>query len=172
MTAPASSLAPAAVLYPDLDNELATTRRTLARFPAGKNDWKPHEKSTSLGQLAVHLATLPQFGQRIVEHDEFDFAKTPYSPPPFETAADLLAIFDEAVAAMRPLLAAVDGESLARTWTLRAGDQVFIAAPKAILIRGLMINHIIHHRAQLGVYYRLLDIPVPGLYGPSADEAF
>ena len=168
MTAP--SLAPAALLFPDLDQELATTRRTLERYPAGKNGWKPHEKSTTLGALAVHLAMLPRFGQMIVENDEFDFVKTPYTPLPFETAADLVAIFDEAVAGMRPLVATADSDALARTWTLRAGDQVFIAAPKGALIRGLMISHIIHHRAQLGVYYRLLGIPVPSMYGPTADE--
>jgi hypothetical protein len=168
MTAPA--LAPASVLFPDLDQELAITRRTLERFPEGKDGWKPHERSTSLGQLAVHLAMLPGFGQMIIESDELDFAARPYVPRPFKTAADLVAIFDEAVAGMRPLVAAADGDALARGWTMRAGEQVFLSAPKGALIRQLMISHIIHHRAQLGVYYRLLGVAVPSVYGPSADE--
>ena len=169
MTAP--PMPPASVLFADLDQELAITRRTLERYPAGKADWKPHEKSTSLGALAVHLAMLPAFGQMILAQDEMDFIKQPYVPLPFESAADLLAIFDERVAAMRPLLAAADGPALARTWTMRAGDQVFLSAPKGALVRQLLISHIIHHRAQLGVYYRLLGVPVPSSYGPSADEA-
>ena len=163
--------APASVLFPDLDQELAATRRTLERYPAGNPDWKPHEKSMSLGALAVHLAMLPGFGTMILEHDELDFARHPYQPLPFESAADLVAIFDERVAAMRPLLASADGPALARSWTMRAGDHVILSAPKGGLVRQLLINHIIHHRAQLGVYYRLLGVAVPSIYGPSADEA-
>ena len=163
--------ASASLLFPDLEQELAITRRTLERYPEGKSNWKPHEKSTSLGALAVHLAMLPAFGSMILAQDELDFVAQPYVPVPFETAADLVAIFDERVAAMRPLMAAADAPALARDWTMRAGAHVILKAPKSGLIRQLLISHIIHHRAQLGVYYRLVGVAVPSTYGPSADEA-
>jgi uncharacterized damage-inducible protein DinB len=165
-----SASVPATVLFADLDAELARTRRILERYPQGNDDWRPHEKSMPIGRLAVHLATLPSFAKTMLESDELDFATRPYSPPKFRTADDLVAIFDATVAEMRPMLTAADGASLAAVWTLRAGSQVILSGRKGALIRETMISHIVHHRAQLGVYYRLLGVPVPGLYGPSADE--
>jgi hypothetical protein len=106
----------------------------------------------------------------MLESDELDFATRPYSPPKFRSAADLVGIFDTTVAEMRPVLHAADGAALEAVWTMRAGDQVILSGRKAALIREMMISHIVHHRAQLGVYYRLLGVPIPGLYGPSADE--
>ena len=165
-----SPRSPADELYTDLDEELATTRRMLERFPSGKNDWRPHEKSMTLGRLAAHVAELPQFGTMIVTSDELDFAKGGFTPTTYNTAEELLTVFDEKVKALRPALAAADSARLASPWTLRKGEQVFFSKPKAHLVRHMMINHLVHHRAQLGVYYRMLGVPVPGSYGPSADE--
>lgn len=158
-------------LFADLEPELARTRKALERYPAQDAGWRPHEKSMPIGRLAVHLATLPGFAKSILEGDELDFAANPYTPPAFSSAADLVAIFDETARSIRPVVAAADAAALDRPWTLRAGDHVILTGRKADLIRELMISHMIHHRAQLGVYYRLLGVPVPRTYGPSADEA-
>jgi len=165
-----SSGSPADTIYTDLDNELATTRRMLERFPAGQNDWRPHEKSMTLGRLAAHVAELPQYGTMIITTDEMDFATSGYKPTTYDTAEALLAVFDEKVKTLRPALAAADATVLASPWTLRNGEQVFFTRPKGELVRHMMINHLVHHRAQLGVYYRMLDVALPGSYGPSADE--
>ncbi|MEO6866128.1 MAG: DinB family protein [Gemmatimonadaceae bacterium] len=157
-------------IYTDLDNEVGLTRRTLERFPSGHNDWRPHVKSMTLAQLASHVAELPGFATAIVTTDGMDFAKGDYVSHSCNSAAELLALFDSSVAALRAALASADNASLARTWTLRKGEEVIITGPKGELIRGIALNHLVHHRAQLGVYYRMLDIPVPALYGPSADE--
>jgi uncharacterized damage-inducible protein DinB len=169
MTTPSSgSLAD--TLYTDFDNEMATTRRMLERFPSGHNDWRPHEKSMTLGRLAAHVAELPQYGTMIITSDELDFATAGYVPTTYETAEQLLATFDEKVAALRPAMATLDSAILASPWTLRNGEQLFFTRPKGALIRHMMINHLVHHRAQLGVYYRMLGVDLPGSYGPSADE--
>ncbi len=165
-----SSGGPADILYTDLDNELKTTRRMLERFPAGNNDWRPHEKSMTLGRLAAHVAELPQFGTMIVTTDGMDFATSGYKPATYDTAEELLTVFDEKVKALRPVLAAADSDALASSWTLRNGEQVFFTRPKGELVRHMMINHLVHHRAQLGVYYRMLGVALPSSYGPSADE--
>jgi hypothetical protein len=159
------------LLYGDLESELAITRRTLARYPEGNEHWRPHEKSTPLGRLAVHVATLPDFARTILESDELDFAKQPWSPRPFRTAADLVAIFDESVRQMWPAVNAASFDVLNKSWTMRAGPQVILEGKRAPLIRQMMVNHIVHHRAQLGVYYRMLGVAVPAVYGPSADES-
>ena len=143
----------------------------LERYPSGREDWKPHEKSMPLGSLASHVADLPSYGTMILATDELDFAARPPSPPkPRGTAADLVAAFDGHVAKLRDSLAAMDADRAESQWTLRQGEKVFFSEPKSDLVRHMMINHLVHHRAQLGVYYRMLDVPVPGSYGPSADE--
>ncbi len=157
-------------LFPDLEEELANTRRALDRFPDEHADWRPHEKSTTLGDLAGHIANLPGFGQAIASTSEFDFAAKPYVRPTARTREELLELFDEKAAAARTALASLDEGALRETWTLRNGDTVLISGPRGYHVRRLLLNHIIHHRAQLTVYYRLLGVPVPGLYGPSADE--
>lgn len=157
-------------LYTDLDNEFRTTRRMLERFPAGHNDWRPHAKSMTLGRLAAHVAELPGYGSMIIGTDEMDFDKAEYKPTTYDTADALLAVFDEKVSELRPMLASFDSEAVATQWTLRNGEQVFFTRPKGDLVRHMMLNHLVHHRAQLGVYYRMLDVPLPGSYGPSADE--
>jgi uncharacterized damage-inducible protein DinB len=159
-----------AELYADLDRELANTRRILERVPMDRADWKPHAKSMSLGDLASHLANLPQFGTTMVQTDELDMAAGFDNPPAATSSAELLARFDERAATMRDVVAGLDAATLDAHWKLRMGDVVFLDAPRRDLLREHGISHAIHHRAQLTVYLRMLDVPVPGLYGPSADD--
>ena len=159
------------ILYTDLDHELHTARRMLERYPSGNGDWKPHEKSMSLGILASHVADIPSYGTMILGTDGLDFAARPPSlPKARENAAELLAAFDKHSAELRAALDGMDAKNAESNWTLRQGDKVLFSRPRSELVRHMMINHLVHHRAQLGVYYRMLDIPVPGSYGPSADE--
>jgi uncharacterized damage-inducible protein DinB len=158
-------------IYTDLDQEISTTRRTLERFPPGHNDWRPHDKSMPLAKLASHVAGLPAFATAIVTTEQMDFSKGEYVSYSCASAAELLNVFDTTVASLRAALMAADVESLSGTWTLRNGDHVVGAGRKSDLVRSIAINHMVHHRAQLGVYYRMLDVPVPATYGPSADEA-
>ncbi|HEY0036282.1 MAG TPA: DinB family protein [Longimicrobium sp.] len=154
----------------DLEQELATTRRVLDRVPDEHLDWKPHAKSWSLGALATHLATIPTYGTAILGQDELDASTL----PPNTLAAsreELLRRFDENVAGLRGLVATTDDDALARTWTFRSGEQVIFQQSRTALLRMLVVSHMVHHRAQLGVYLRLLDQPVPSVYGPSADES-
>jgi uncharacterized damage-inducible protein DinB len=167
---PTSMTATAAELFPDLDSEFAATRRTLERVPFDRSDWKPHEKSYTLGRLATHLAELPSFAEAIATRNELDLAATPYATPAVGSNDELLALFDRTSTSFRRVLMSLDAERLAGHWRLRMGDQVLIDAPRSLLLRQNGISHPAHHRAQLGVYLRLLGIPVPGVYGPSADE--
>lgn len=171
MSSPVSDLSrsPAQLLYSDFDAELATTRRTLERYPEGKVDWKPHDKSMALGALATHLAELPGLGAMLLEKDEVDIAARERTTPA-TNAADLLKIFDMTTAKLRAALEKATYADLEKSWKLRLGDTVLLTGTRRDLMRGLLMNHMIHHRAQLGVYFRLLGIPVPGTYGPSADE--
>lgn len=162
---------PAQTLYGDLDQELAITRRMLERYPSGKADWRPHEKSMTIGCLAAHLAAVPGYGTMLLTTDGADFAAHSPDAHSLDSAAELLALFDANAADARARIGDADDAALARTWTARRGDQVLFAAPRRDLIRRMVLSHMIHHRAQLGTYYRLLDIPVPSTYGPSADEA-
>jgi len=165
------SLPPAQLLYDDLDTELALTRAFLQRYPDGRGDWRPHEKSMTLTRLATHVAELPNLGAAMLEADELDFAKRPYAPHLLDTAAELVAVFDTKADAARRAIGSADFAALARNWTLRQGDRVILSAPKKGLVRRLLISHLVHHRAQLGVYYRMLDVALPPSYGPSADES-
>ena len=158
-----------ALLYPELDRELDKTRRMLERFPDAHAGWTPHQKSKSIEALASHIAVLPRHGARLIETDEMDVAARP-KPPLASTAKDLVALFDESVATLRQALPKASADLLERPWTMRIGARVLFASPRRQLLRDMLISHIVHHRAQLGVYYRLLDVPVPGTYGPSADE--
>jgi uncharacterized damage-inducible protein DinB len=124
----------------------------------------------SLGRLATHVAELPKFALSIVRDDELDFMKIGYKPTTLATTAEILTLFDEGARAWQEAVAATDFAALSRPWTLRRGEHVILSLPKAGLVRSMGISHLIHHRAQLSVYLRLLHIPVPGLYGPSADE--
>jgi uncharacterized damage-inducible protein DinB len=124
----------------------------------------------TLGRLAAHVAELPQYGTMIIGTDEMDFSKSGYTPTTYDSAEDLLAVFDAKVAELRPALAGFGPDDLAAPWTLRNGEHVIVTAPKAVLVRNVMINHLVHHRAQLGVYYRMLGVALPSSYGPTADE--
>lgn len=153
----------------EFDQEMANTRKTLERVPVEKFDWKPHQKSWPLRNLAIHVANIPSWAAMTMQADFIDIAG-PFEPPKAENAQELLALFDTGVAGSRAALERATAEQLAAPWTLRAGDQVIFTRPRGQVIRSMVMNHMIHHRAQLTVYLRLLDVPVPGLYGPSADE--
>ena len=161
-------------LLPEFDHEMATTRKTLERVPEDKFDWKPHEKSTTLGALATHLANLPSWVVHTLDKDELDMAP-PGQPPlriePARTRDEVLAAFDQNVAAARAALAGASDERLHGLWTLLQGGNKVLTLPRAAVLRSFVMSHSIHHRAQLGVYLRLNDIPVPSVYGPSADES-
>lgn len=161
-------------LLPELDQELATTRKCLARIPDDKFSFKPHPKSMDMGALAVHIATMLGWGVTTIESDSFDFAPVggePYVPPVVKTNAELLALFDNAGAAFRAALAAADDDALMLPWSLLGGGQTVFTMPRVAVLRTMIFNHVVHHRGQLSVYLRLCDIPVPSIYGPSADEA-
>jgi uncharacterized damage-inducible protein DinB len=158
------------MLLADLDQELATTRRVLERVPDEHLDWKPHEKSMALGALATHIANLVGWQIPILQQDEYDFATSPPPRGSAENRAALLSLLDANVAGLRQALEKVDDAALARTWTLRVGAQVIVSSPKAVAFRSFGLSHTAHHRGQLTVYLRLLDVPVPSVYGPTADE--
>lgn len=159
----------AELLFPDFTAEHAATRRLLERVPAGQGEWRPHERSRTLAQLATHVAELPNRGVSILTTDELD-AATRAPLVPLSTAAELLAMHDANVARLDAALVHADLAMLSADWVLRRGDQVLIRGPRRVLLRTVMMSHLIHHRAQLGVYFRLLGVPVPGMYGPSADD--
>ena len=156
----------------ELDHELAQTRKTLERVPFDQADFKPHPKSMSLWQLATHVVNLLAFNTLFVQHDARDFLD-PTAPRPGSmptSPEELLARFDEYSATLRQALHASNDEQLTHSFRLHRGEQTIMEMPKGAAIRIMGLNHSIHHRGQLTVYLRLLDIPVPGLYGPSADE--
>ena len=160
-------------LLPELDQEMAGTRKTLERIPEDKFDWSPHPKSFTMIGLATHIANMVGWGKDVIEEDSFDVAPPgaePYREEPAESVAALLAIFDRNYAKFREALAGASDEALMKDWSLLAGGQVIFTKPRAVCLRGDVLNHLVHHRAQLGVYLRLNDAPVPALYGPSADE--
>ncbi len=162
----------AEILLQDFDNEISNTRRTLERVPEGRNDWKCHDKSMAIGRLAMHCATLPMFGYYILENEGMDLAapKRPQASFDFTTREAAITKLDEAAAKCRASLAAASDEHLQKIWPFTWGEQVISEGPRSAAFRGMFFDHMIHHVAQLGVYLRLNDIPVPALYGPSADE--
>jgi len=157
----------------DFDNEMASTRRILERVPDEHFDWKPHPKSKSLGELASHVATIVGLQNIVIREDELDFMRpgARVLPPAAKSRAELLDTFDQTVASVRASLATVtDDATWSRPWALRRGEQTIFELPKVAAFRTLGLSHLVHHRGQLTVYLRLLDVPVPGMYGPSADE--
>ena len=154
----------------ELQHEAIATRKMLERFPEGKADWSPHEKSMKLGHLASHIADVPNWIPPTIKQDEMDFSKDDYKPVSFTTAAELVAHFDRSLADALDVLQTVSDEDLLKVWRLRSGEQVFFEMPRIQVLRGMVMNHLIHHRGQYSVYLRLHDIPLPGVYGPSADE--
>ena len=157
------------MLLKEMDKEAVTTRKMLERVPNDKYDWKPHEKSMTIRRLATHIAELPSWVSMTLTTSELDFANNPYQPVPIDNNEELLAYFDRSYAEGRAELEKATEEDLEPDWTLRNGDQVYSVESKGDVIR-MSYNQIVHHRAQLGVFLRLLNVPIPGSYGPSADE--
>lgn len=160
-------------LLPEFDQEMAQTRKLLACVPEGRNEYRPHAKSMTLGRLAGHVAELPSWAVHTLDKTELDIAPPggpPFQPGIFTTSAGTLKTFDDNVATARAALATATDADLMVTWSLKAGGKTLLSMLRVAVIRGMVMNHIIHHRAQLGVYLRLNEVAIPGMYGPSADE--
>jgi uncharacterized damage-inducible protein DinB len=160
-------------LLPEFEQEMQNTRKVLERCPDGNWNWKPHAKSGTLGWLAGHVATMVEWIPVTLKTEELDYAPVngpSFQPPKTDNQKELLAVFDKNVAEARAALGSVSDAEMMKNWKLLAGGQEIFTMPRAACIRGMVLNHHVHHRAQLTVYFRLLGIPVPGLYGPSADE--
>ena len=157
-------------LIGELKHESANTRKILERVPSDKLNWLPHEKSMKLGRLAKHIADLPVWFERILNADEFDFAAAKFNNEPPANTEEILQLFDKRLADAVKELESAPEENLNGMWTVRRGEHIMFQLPKKVAIRSFTYNHIYHHRGQLSVYLRLLNIPVPGMYGPSADE--
>jgi uncharacterized damage-inducible protein DinB len=156
-------------LLPEFDQEMQTLRRTLERLPEDKLTWKPHQKSMTLGQLATHLATMGQWAEAIAGMDSFDVSTAPPNPD-LKSRAEILSSFDASTASARKAIAATSDAAMMTPWTLRSGDKTIFTLPRIAVFRAFILNHLIHHRGQFSVYLRLNDVPVPSIYGPSADE--
>jgi uncharacterized damage-inducible protein DinB len=156
-------------LLPEFDHEMSVTRKVLERVPLEKADWTPHQKSMSLGQLAQHVATLPGWGSITLKQAEFDLGGGPPDQP-IRDRATLLATFDRLVGETRGALTATSDAELMAPWALKKDGHTIFSMPKASVWRSFLMNHVVHHRGQLSVYLRLNDVPVPSIYGPSADE--
>lgn len=167
-TRPAPSEDPVTLLFADLEGELKTTRRFLERVPDGKNDWRPHVKSKSLGELAAHVAQLPGLGILMLTSDEFVGGTR--SEIKAANSAERVEMFDEVSGELQRLVKALTWDHAMSPWTLKFRDQVVLKGPRAKILRSAFVTHLAHHRAQLGVYLRMLDVPVPSSYGPTADE--
>ncbi|WP_338045896.1 DinB family protein [Paenibacillus sacheonensis] len=154
----------------DVLQELANTRRMLENLPQEHMTWKPHEKSMSMGELATHIVNLLYWQSAILVNAEFDLASVPSRREVLESPAAVLQEFDVRSREVQSMLAESSAEMLGAEWTLRNGTQIIHRQPRAVALRTFGLNHLVHHRAQLGIYLRLLDLPVPGMYGPSADE--
>ena len=157
-------------LIAEFKQEAANTRKVLERIPDGKNDWTPHEKSMKLGRLATHVGEILGWVYVTVSTEVLDFAAGDYKPNVLETTEDRVKFFDEQVAKSLEILEKTSDEDLEKDWTMRNGDVVYFTMPKKVALRTWVYSHLIHHRAQLGVYLRLLNVPVPSIYGPTADE--
>ena len=161
-------------LLTEFDNEAKKTRKTLERVPEDKFSWKPHMKSMELGRLSTHLAEIPSWILHAFESDSLDLnppGGRTYQPPKISTQKELLDLFDKNVASGRARLAGATDEQFRQPWSLLNGGRTVFTIPRVAVLREMVMNHMIHHRAQLGVYLRLNDVPVPATYGPSADEA-
>ncbi len=154
----------------ELEQEAKATRRVLERVPADKLDWQPHPKSMKLGQLALHVANLPGAFSRMGRLDSFDASQANFTPPLPKSPDELVPTLEAGVADARAFLSELDDQTALAPWRFHRGEQEIMTLPKLAMVRTLMFNHMYHHRGQLVVYLRLLDIPVPSVYGPTADE--
>ena len=160
---------PADALLPEFDHEMTVTRKLLERVPDDKFEWKPHAKSMTLGALAQHVATLPMWGSMTLDLTELDLGENRQLPP-IKSRAELLALFDDNVAKTRAALTGKGDGELMAPWALKRDGHTIFSMPRAGVWRGFVISHLIHHRGQLSVYLRMNDVPIPSMYGPSADE--
>lgn len=158
------------ILAAELKREAIATRKMLERVPENSFAWKPHEKSMSLGELASHVADVPGWIPPTVNQEELDFANTDFKPARLNTPRELVEHFDQSLNAALDALQTVSDENLEKIWRLRRGEQILLEMPRASVVRAMVLSHLIHHRGQLSVYLRLKDVPVPSIYGPSADE--
>ena len=161
---------PLALLFPDLDTEISTTRRMLERVPNGNEDWRPHPRSRTVGELANHVAQLPGFGILMLTSDEYDGLAGRRPEAKLTTSAERVKLFDELSAQLKGIFQQLSWDRARSTWTLRLGDKIVFQAPRTNILRTVFVTHSAHHRAQLGVYLRMLETPVPWSYGRSADE--
>ena len=161
------------IFLPQFDDEMANTRRTLERVPENSMDFSPHPKSWPMSTLAAFLADLARWGELVLTQDALDVAppgRPPYPRLVMTSGQQLLAVFDDAVKAGHAALSGMSDDDLMCRWSLQRGGQVLVAAPRYRVLQTMILDHMIHHRAQLGVYFRLLNLPVPAIYGPTADE--
>jgi uncharacterized damage-inducible protein DinB len=160
-------------ILPELDREMASTRKVLERVPEDKLDWRAHPKSNTIGWNAIHLAELPGWAGAILNQPQFDVAPVGgprYESPKLRTRREILDLFDRNVASLRKAIAEAKEDEMNKMWSLLGGGKPIFTMPRSAVMRSFVLNHIIHHRAILCVYLRLNDIPVPGMYGPSGDE--
>jgi uncharacterized damage-inducible protein DinB len=163
----------AETILPEFDHEMANTRKVLERIPDDRLDWQPHSKSHTIGWNANHVADLPNWLAVTLTEPSFDIAPVggePYKLPTLTSGKEILDHFDRNVAAARRAIAEIKDEDVGSMWSLLRGGQPIFTMPRAAVVRGMVLSHLIHHRAHLCVYLRLNDIPVPGMYGPSGDE--
>jgi uncharacterized damage-inducible protein DinB len=157
------------MLIKEMEQEAQTTRKMLERIPNDKFDWQPHEKSMTIRKLATHIAELPSWVSLTITTDHLDFAASPYTPTIINNTTELLALLEKSLAEGKAELEKTNEDELLKDWTLRNGDQIYSVSKKVEIIR-MAYCQIVHHRAQMGVFLRLLDVPIPGSYGPSADD--
>jgi len=161
------------LLLPEFDQEMAGTRNLLQRVPMDKPDWKPHNKSMTMGRLAGHVAELANWAARIIETEVLDITPAVtegHHGYAAKSSQELLQVFDKNAAEARNVLAKSSDEHLNKVWSMTLKGKTVLSGPRYPMIRSMFLNHLIHHRAQLGVYLRLNDVPLPAMYGPSADE--
>lgn len=160
-------------ILPEFDQEMANTRKTLERIPDSKLDWKAHQKSNTMGWVGSHLAEIPEWVEGTLTRDSWDFSppgEEPYRTPILNSSRQMVEVFDQNVATARRAIESTSDEAFAKNWSLLWQGETVFTMPRTAVIRSFVLNHTIHHRAILTVYLRLNDIPVPALYGPSADE--
>lgn len=157
----------------EFDQEMKNTRTTLERLPDDKWSWKPHDKAGTVGWLAIHVATIPEWIAMTLSTEELDYAPVggpAYEAPKLVNREQVLGAFDKAAAEARAAIATASDQDFMKNWSLLAGGQNVFTMPRIACLRGMCLNHLYHHRGQLTVYYRILGVPVPSLYGPSGDE--
>ena len=157
-------------LLAELKEEATATRKLLALVPFEKADFKPHDKSMTLKRLSVHVAEISGWWKECLIHDELDFSKGDFTPKEYASTADILALHDDLVVKAEKILTETPESEFQKPWTMRNGEQIYFTMPKEKVVRTWCMNHLYHHRGQLTVYLRLLNVPLPGTYGPSADN--